>query len=232
MMPKPFLSSLQIWYSAGIFVTVLALVGWRSTDHSVGMVQDPDPHVIREWFQDQLVEAIEMEVLIAEKTSGLMDRTEHVELRELMEQQRKQSASHADRLRLLATKLDLRIGEGTAQNKGPGAMLADVRRALDEVTEGGRTNNSNAVLIAGLRQMAHYEMAVYENLITTARSLEEPGEIVDVLEETLKEVRASEERYSMLAEDTHGQATRLKDAREGPAERGGKPYERVIPQER
>lgn len=59
----------------------------------------------------------------------------------------------------------------------------------------------DAAMVAAAQKVEHYEIATYGTLISLAKTLNYGAEVTNLLEQTLQEEKATDEKLSILAED-------------------------------
>ncbi len=107
-----------------------------------------------------------------------------------------QTKEHVERLKKIGEILDFTLSGHTCK-----AMKGLVEEGAEMIEEDAEPIIKDAGLIGAAQRVEHYEMAGY----TVARTLAEAlgkSDVVSILEETLDEEKATDEKLQTLAEDT------------------------------
>lgn len=147
---------------------------------------------LRDTFLDELADLYDAEQQI---TKGLPKMEEAAESDELKEAFR----SHLDETEEQVKRLD-QVFE-LFQKEAKGKKCKAMKGLLEEADELIKENAGDAALICAAQKVEHYEIASYGSLLSWARLLGEE-EAADLLEETLDEERATDERLTEIAEST------------------------------
>jgi ferritin-like metal-binding protein YciE len=217
------LYSAGTWLTAGIFVSSMALtMNWSPGQDmaQVGVIQPaPQDKGLQDLFEMQLSLMYHMEERIGVNLGEQLPLARSLEVREAMEQHRKESAAQADRLNAIFGMMESRPGDVV-----PMALqgaFAENERLIGAFKGGVLVDHA---ILAGMRTVQHMEIAGYQNLIRTAELLDRKEDIVSLLKESLEEERPMDELLQKLAEA--GPATRSEQERDL-----GEPAPRRIPQE-
>jgi ferritin-like metal-binding protein YciE len=116
------------------------------------------------------------------------------ELKQAFEQHREQSAKQVERLEQV-----FEIFGKPARSKTCEAMQGIVSEMQEDLDDFGETEAADAVLIGCAQAVEHYEIARYGTLKSWAKQLG-LDEAVNLLEETLQEEKASDEKLTQVAE--------------------------------
>jgi ferritin-like metal-binding protein YciE len=122
------------------------------------------------------------------------------ELRQGFEEHLEQTKEHVQRLE----KIFQAIGESPKGKKCKGmeGLIEEGSEAMEEDYEG---NVKDAALIGAAQRVEHYEIAGYGTVRSMAETLGEDDH-VSLLEETLEEEKATDEKLTELAEQINTQA--------------------------
>jgi len=146
-------------------------------------------------FLDELRDAYDAEKQLTKALPKMAKAASAPELRDAFETHLEETRGQVQRLEEVFSTLGEKVrgkhcdGIAGIIEEGKHAMEED----FDEAT-------MDACLIAGGQRAEHYEMAAYGTLIAWARALGH-DEAVGLLEETLNEEKAADEKLSSLAED-------------------------------
>jgi ferritin-like metal-binding protein YciE len=145
-------------------------------------------------FLDELRDTYDAEKQLTKALPKLAKTATSAELRDAFESHLEETRGHVDRLdqvfQSLGEKPRGKHCEGIAGiiEEGKSIMEGD----FDEVT-------MDACLIAAAQRAEHYEMAAYGTLVAWARSMGH-DQAADLLEETLEEEKAADQKLSSIAE--------------------------------
>lgn len=153
-----------------------------------------DAGTLHDAFIDELRDAYDAEKQLTKALPKMARAASSPELRTTFEEHLEETRGQIGRLEQVFESLDEKVRgkhcEGIAGiiEEGKTVMEED----FDEAT-------MDACLIAGGQRAEHYEMAAYGTLIAWARAMGHT-EAVDLLQETLDEEKAADEKLSALAE--------------------------------
>jgi ferritin-like metal-binding protein YciE len=151
-------------------------------------------------FLDELRDAYDAEKQLTKALPKMAKAATSPDLRAAFEAHLEETRGHITRLEQVFAGLEEKIrgkhcdGIAGIIDEGKSVMEED----FDDAT-------MDACLIAGGQRAEHYEMAAYGSLITWARAMDH-AEAADLLQETLDEEKAADERLSSLAENGINQA--------------------------
>jgi ferritin-like metal-binding protein YciE len=155
-------------------------------------------------FLDELKDAYDSETQLTKALPKMAKAAGSPELRSAFESHLEQTRGHVDRLERAFEALDEKASgkhcDGIAGIIDEGSAVMD--EDFDECT-------MDACLIAAGQRAEHYEMAAYGTLIAWAKVLGHQ-EVAELLEQTLGEEKAADEKLTQLAESGINQ-----DAAEG-----------------
>jgi ferritin-like metal-binding protein YciE len=145
-------------------------------------------------FIDELRDAYDAERQLTKALPKLAKASSSPELRQAFETHLEETQGHIERLQQVFAAIDEKASgkrcEGMAGIIEEGNAV--MQEELDEVT-------LDACLIAAAQRAEHYEMAAYGTLVAWARAMNHT-EAADLLQQTLEEEKATDEKLSTLAE--------------------------------
>ncbi len=155
---------------------------------------------LRELFEETLKDVYFAENAILKTLPKMAQKATSKDLQEAFTDHAKETQGQVKRL----DKIFKQIGK-KAEGKECHALKGLVQEAEELMAEAKSGPVLDAGLIAGAQAVEHYEMARYGALCAWAEQLdmEEAGEL---LEETLEEEKAADEKLSEIAEDINPEA--------------------------
>jgi ferritin-like metal-binding protein YciE len=146
-------------------------------------------------FLDELRDAYDAEKQLTRALPKMAKAASSPDLRKAFETHLQETRGQIDRLEQVFASLDEKVRgkhcDGIAGIIDEGKAVMD--EDFDEAT-------MDACLIAGGQRAEHYEMAAYGTLIAWARAMGHT-EAANLLQETLEEEKAADQKLSSLAED-------------------------------
>ena len=145
-------------------------------------------------FLDELRDAYDAEKQLTKALPKMAKAATSPGLRKAFESHLEETRGHVTRLEQVFATLDEKVrgkhcdGIAGIIEEGDAVMKED----FDEAT-------MDACLIAGGQRAEHYEMAAYGTLVAWARAMDH-NDAADLLQETLNEEKAADEKLSSLAE--------------------------------
>jgi ferritin-like metal-binding protein YciE len=121
-------------------------------------------------------------------------------LKKAIEHHLKETEGHVQRLEQIFEQL-----EESPKGKTCEGMKGLIKEADERIGEGGEPDALDAGLIADAQRVEHYEISAYGSARTFANLLGEK-KIVQLLEATLKEEKAADEKLSSIAEEINVEA--------------------------
>jgi len=149
---------------------------------------------LRELFLDELADLLYAEKLLVKTLPKMAKAAESDELREAIEMHLEETETHVERLGQVFELFDKPI-----KTKKCDAMEGLVKEGQSIMSEWKGSPAADAGLISAAQKVEHYEIASYGTLVTWAELLE-MDEAVDLLNETLDEEKATDEKLTQLAE--------------------------------
>ena len=154
-----------------------------------------DTGTLHDAFIDELRDAYDAEKQLTKALPKMAKASSSPDLRKAFETHLEETRGQVERLEQVFASLDEKVRgkhcdgiEGIIE-EGKAVMEED----FDEAT-------MDACLIAGGQRAEHYEMAAYGTLVAWARAMGHT-EAADLLQETLDEEKAADQKLSSLAED-------------------------------
>jgi ferritin-like metal-binding protein YciE len=145
---------------------------------------------LRETFVEELKDLYDAEKQLLKALPKMAKAAENEELKAAFEQHEEETQTHVERLERVFEA----FGE-TAKGKKCKAMQGLIEEAQDLIKE----DEGDAALICAAQKVEHYEIASYGSLRAWAELLEE-NDALDLLEETLEEEKATDEKLTEIAE--------------------------------
>jgi ferritin-like metal-binding protein YciE len=156
---------------------------------------------LKELYIDELRDLYDAENRLVKALPEMAKNAESDELRAGFEEHLEQTKGHVDRLRQIFESLDEKpTGKKCAAMVG---LIQEGEELMDEDFEGGV---KDAALISAAQRVEHYEIAAYGCLKTWAGLLGET-EAQSLLEQTLNEEKATDEKLTELSEEINLEAT-------------------------
>ena len=147
---------------------------------------------LRETFIEELKDLYDAEKQLVKALPKMAKAAKHEDLREAFEMHLHETEEHVRRLEEVFSIM----GE-TAKGKKCKAMHGLVEEGDDLIED----EEGDAALICAAQKVEHYEIASYGSLESWARLMEQE-EAANLLEETLEEEKAADEKLTEIAETT------------------------------
>ena len=116
------------------------------------------------------------------------------ELRQAFEEHMEQTRGQVDRLEQVFESLD--VAKRAKRCEAMEGLLEEARSHMEEIEDKAVLD---VAMIVSAQKVEHYEIAAYGSLVAMARQLGH-DEVVPLLEETLAEEKATDERLTKVAE--------------------------------
>ena len=145
-------------------------------------------------FVNELRDTYDAEQQLTRALSTLAGAARSADLRSAFEEHLEETRGHIERLEAILENMDEAV-----KGKHCEGMAGIIEEGQANLTEDFDEATMDAILIAAGQRVEHYEIAAYNTLIAWARAMGHI-EAADLLRETLREERASEERLSAIAE--------------------------------
>jgi ferritin-like metal-binding protein YciE len=154
----------------------------------------PKNKTLHDAFIDELRDAYDAEKQLTKALPKLAKKATSKELKSTFESHLKETEGHVRRLeRVFAS-----IGK-KASGKHCDGIAGIVEEGKSVMEEDFEESAMDACLIAGGQRAEHYEMAAYGSLIAWAKAMGHT-EAASLLEETLEEEKAADEKLTSIAE--------------------------------
>ncbi len=152
---------------------------------------------IRRLLLDELQEIYISELIAQEALPRIIAGVDSPDLRKAFEQHAEQTKLQIGRLETMFEQLEAspRGGHGRSMR----ALLKEIE---DRMGEGGEPHVVDASLIVAGKRLEHWEIASYSVMATYARAMKLPP-IADLLEKTLAEEQAMDDRLSAIAKEVN-----------------------------
>jgi ferritin-like metal-binding protein YciE len=146
---------------------------------------------LRETFLDELADLYDAEKQILKALPKMAKAAEHEELKDAFQTHLEETEEHVNRLEQVFRA----FGE-----KPKGKKCKAMQGLVEEGQELIDEKMGDAALICAAQKVEHYEIASYGSLQSWATLLEE-NEAADLLQETLDEEKATDEKLTQTAEN-------------------------------
>ena len=155
---------------------------------------------LRDLFVDELKDLYSAENQILKALPKMIKKASSKELKSGFEQHLKETQVHVERLEKIFEELD--ESPRGKKCKGMEGIIADGKELMEEDAE---PDVMDAGLIGAAQHVEHYEIASYGCVRTYAELMGE-SEMVNLLEKTLEEEKATDEKLTALAENINVEA--------------------------
>jgi ferritin-like metal-binding protein YciE len=152
------------------------------------------PGTLHDAFIDELRDAYDAEKQITKALPKMVKAASSPDLRSALE-------AHLEETRAQITRLEDVFGtlEEKVRGKHCDGMAGIIEEGKSAMEEDFDDATMDACLIASAQRVEHYEMAAYGTLVAWARALGH-AEAAELLEETLDEEKAADEKLTSIAE--------------------------------
>ena len=151
-------------------------------------------------FLDELRDAYDAEKQITKALPKMVKAATSPALRDALEAHLEETRQQVERLEQVFTSLDEK-----ARGKHCDGMAGIIEEGQSILEEDFDETTIDACLIAAAQRVEHYEMAAYGTLVAWAQVMGHT-EAADLLQETLDEEKAADEKLSSIAEGGINQA--------------------------
>ena len=145
-------------------------------------------------FLDELRDSYDAEKQLTKALPKLAKAATSPELRQAFESHLEETRGHVERLEQVFDLLDEK-----AKGKHCDGIAGIIEEGSSVMSEDFDDSTMDACLIASGQRAEHYEMAAYGTLVAWARAMGHE-EVAVLLEETLSEEKAADEKLTQLAE--------------------------------
>lgn len=146
---------------------------------------------LREAFLEELADIYDAEKQILKALPKMVKAAQNEELKEGFEEHLEETEEQVRRLERVFEAFD---------QKPKATKCRGIAGIIEEAQEHIQAKDGDAALICAAQKVEHYEIAAYGSLKSWAECLEE-HEAVDLLEETLEEEKATDDKLTEAAEN-------------------------------
>jgi ferritin-like metal-binding protein YciE len=154
----------------------------------------PKTKSLHDAFIDELKDAYDAEKQLTKALPKLAKKARSKELKSAFESHLKETENHVTRLEQVFESIGKKASGKHCD--GIAGIILEGKNVMDEAFD---ESAMDACLIAGGQRAEHYEMAAYGSLIAWAKAMGH-DEAARLLEQTLEEEKAADEKLSSLAE--------------------------------
>ena len=154
----------------------------------------PDAGTLHDAFIDELRDAYDAEKQLTKALPKMAKAARSPELRTAFEEHLEETRGQIERLEQVFASLDEKV-----RGKHCDGIAGIIEEGKSVMEEDFDAATMDACLIAGGQRAEHYEMAAYGTLIAWAKAMGHM-DAVELLQETLDEEKAADEKLSTLAE--------------------------------
>ena len=153
-----------------------------------------DMGTLHDAFVDELRDTYDAEKQLTKALPKMAKAANSPELREAIESHLEETRQQVERLEQVFESLDEK-----AKGKHCDGIAGIIQEAQAIMQEDFDESTADACLIAAAQRAEHYEMAAYGTLVAWARAMGH-DDAADLLQETLDEEKAADEKLNSLAE--------------------------------
>src|SRR5258706_9544248 len=153
-----------------------------------------EPGTLHDAFIDELRDSYDAEKQLTKALSKLANAASNPKLREAFETHLEETRSHVERLEQVFETLDEKI-----RGKHCDGIAGIIEEGKSIMEEDFDDTTMDACLMAAGQRAEHYEMAAYGTLVAWAEAMGHT-EVATLLQQTLDEEKAADEKLSNLAE--------------------------------
>ena len=154
----------------------------------------PEEGTLHDAFVDELRDAYDGEKQLTKALPKMAKAAASADLRAAFEEHLEETQGHVERLEQVFESLDEK-----ARGKHCEGIAGIVEEGKNAMGEDFDEPTMDAVLIAAAQRVEHYEMAAYGTLVAWARGMGH-NQAADLLQETLDEEKAADEKLTQIAE--------------------------------
>jgi ferritin-like metal-binding protein YciE len=151
-------------------------------------------NALQDLFVDELRDVYDAEKQIVKALPRVIRAASSEVLRNALEEHLDVTRAQVDRLEQVFENLELK-----PRGKHCPGMEGILEEGKELISEGAKGDVLDAGLIAAAQRVEHYEISVYGTLAAWARQLGH-DDVVDLLEETLREEKEADKKLTALAE--------------------------------
>lgn len=146
-----------------------------------------------EFMEHTIQDLYSAEQQALEAMPQLAERVQNAQLRKAFETHMKETEKQVERLEQIADQLGIDPeGETCVAMQG---LIEEAQDLLEQLEDG---DLADAAIIGAAQKMEHYEIACYGTARTLARQAGQE-EVADLLEQTLEEEKATDEKLTQIA---------------------------------
>lgn len=160
-------------------------------ENGEGQSMDQDLH---ELFLDELADLLNAETQLTKALPKMAKAAQSDELREAINSHLEETEGHVERLKEVFESVDEKAKSKTCQ-----AMKGLIEEATELMRELKGKSSIDAGIIAAAQKVEHYEIASYGTVRAWAEQMGH-SEAVDLLEQTLEEEKAADEKLTEIGE--------------------------------
>src|SRR6185369_14769058 len=153
-----------------------------------------DAGTLHDAFLDELRDAYDAEKQLIKALGKLSKAASSPDLRDAFESHLEETRGHVDRLEQVFESLDEK-----ARGKHCDGIEGIIEEGKSVMEEDFDETTMDACLIASAQRVEHYEMAAYGTLVAWAEAMGH-SEAAELLQQTLDEEKATDEKLTALAE--------------------------------
>lgn len=168
----------------------------RSEEQNEENMMDNELH---ELFLDELADLLSAETQLTKALPKMAKAAQSEELREALESHLSETEGHIDRLKQVFESVDEKPKSKTCK-----AMKGLIEEGSEMLQELKGKSSIDAGIIAAGQKVEHYEIASYGTVIAWAEQMGH-SEAVELLEQTLEEEKAADEKLTEVAESIANQ---------------------------
>jgi ferritin-like metal-binding protein YciE len=157
---------------------------------------------LKDLFIDELKDLYSAENQILKALPKMIKTASSKELKSGFEQHLKETEGHVERLEKIFSQLD--VSPKGKKCKGMEGVIADGKEIMEQDAE---PEVMDAGLISAAQHVEHYEMAGYGTVRTYAELLDH-NDFAKLLQQTLDEEKATDEKLTKLSQSINVQATK------------------------
>jgi len=172
---------------------------------------------LRDVFVDLIRDLYSAETQLVKALPKMAKASSAEELRDAFESHLEETQGHVERLERICEKLDIKAKGKTCQ-----AMKGLVEEGSEMIEADGDDAARDAALIAAAQKVEHYEIAGYGTARTFAQLLGE-DEAARLLEETLGEEGAADQKLTEIAESSINEDATAEEDGSGDGEMKSRP---------
>ena len=153
-----------------------------------------DTQTLHDAFLEEIKDAYDAEKQLTKALPKLAKASTSPELRQAFQDHLEETKGHVEKLEQVFQGLDEKAKGQHCD--GIAGIIDEGKKVMDEDYEGA---TMDACLIASGQRAEHYEIAAYGTLVTWAREMEHES-AADLLQQTLDEEKAADEKLTEIAE--------------------------------